>query len=465
MKALGLITAVALLVAAGGTDAMSKDKNTALIDAAAQCRLGEVKKLLRQGANVDAQNEHGWTPLAAAAQYDCPEVAGFLLARGADLRRKVADEYTPLDRTIVSGVSRVARLLFENENSTYLSREYGMAPLAIAACKNDLSTARRLVSSGADPDHQDERGATALSWSSWLGYQKMARLLLNSGATVDIQEKDGRTALMQACLQGHLPIVRVLLDAGSQVNFRSGPRSALSHASFAGRHNVVKLLLKRGANPNLHPRTMALNWACAGGNLEIAKTLLAADAEINGKDKDGDTPLMQSCLDGNLELVKWLIDSGADVHVRNNADATALVRTCQAVSVEAREAAPKILELLINKGADVNARDVKGKTPLILACAHGRIEPARILLARGAYVNATDDRGWTPLMMAAADGDAKIVKVLLAGGADPKIATRDGLSALDLARDGEYADISDLLSKATRKQTNPRTDKKRSTIK
>ncbi len=185
MKALGIIALVAFLVVSGGSDSMAKDKNVALIDSAAQCRLDEVKKLLAKGADIDAQNEHGWTPLIAATQYDCPEVAEFLLERGANLHRKVVDTYTALDRAVVSGVSRVARLLLDRETATYLNQKYGMAPLAIAACKNDVSTAQRLVSSGVNPDVQDNRGATALTWASWLGYQEITRLLLNSGATVD----------------------------------------------------------------------------------------------------------------------------------------------------------------------------------------------------------------------------------------------------------------------------------------
>ena len=81
---------------------MARDKNSELIDAAAQCRLDDVKMLLSQGANIDAQNENGYTPLIAATQYDCPEVARYLLERGAALRLKLVDKYTALDRAILS---------------------------------------------------------------------------------------------------------------------------------------------------------------------------------------------------------------------------------------------------------------------------------------------------------------------------------------------------------------------------
>ena len=90
----------------------------------------------------------------------------------------------------------------------------------------------------------------------------------------------------------------------------------------------------------------------------------------------------------------------------------------------------------IGKGADLAARDGRGRTALLLACAHGREEPARMLVAPTQAAGALDavgDNGVSSLMAASENGDAGIVAALLAAGAKPELADTRGRTALALA--------------------------------
>ena len=91
---------------------------------------------------------------------------------------------------------------------------------------------------------------------------------------------------------------------------------------------------------------------------------------------------------------------------------------------------------LLDAGVQAGETDGAGFTLLYLAVVSNRLDVARLLIERGAGVNAVDKHGMTPLLYAAsADfGDSSMVELLLKLGANPAARTREGLTALDLAR-------------------------------
>jgi hypothetical protein len=133
----------------------------------------------------------------------------------------------------------------------------------------------------------------------------------------------------------------------------------------------------------------------------------------------------------DVASMKRMLDAGLDPNAHDSAGYTPLVAAARAGNGE-------MIRLLTSRGADPNLRDaaVNAWTPLLHAIHKSQPAAIAALLDAGADPNATDRSGTTPLMMAAGYGDTAIVKILLAHNANPRIATNDGLTALDLARSG-----------------------------
>ena len=92
--------------------------------------------------------------------------------------------------------------------------------------------------------------------------------------------------------------------------------------------------------------------------LEEVNKLIAAGANVNAKNNDGETPLFEAVRCFSTDITKKLIDSGADVNAKNNKGITVLMRAI--MHVELSELSPDNIKLILEAGADVNVRLGKG---------------------------------------------------------------------------------------------------------
>ena len=101
------------------------------------------------------------------------------------------------------------------------------------------------------------------------------------------------------------------------------------------------------------------------------------------------------------------------------------------------------VEVLLGAGADPNAANVLGRTALMFASSYGQDTIVKLLLDRGAKPNIVpnDHSSWTALMAAAARGHAITVALLLQNGADPNIKSKDGRTAIELARAEGHSEV------------------------
>jgi ankyrin repeat protein len=157
------------------------------------------------------------------------------------------------------------------------------------------------------------------------------------------------------------------------------------------------------------PVAADLVTAIRKGDARAVRKSLDGVADVNGRDADGNTPLILASFYAGPECVELLIDRGADVNTANTAGATALIRA--ATSYEKTH-------ILVEAGANVRARTALGNTPLILAARRaGNSRTVRLLLERGANPRERNDAGVGPVLSAAASGDAETVRLLLDAGA------------------------------------------------
>ncbi|WP_311922135.1 ankyrin repeat domain-containing protein [Microbispora sp. H10836] len=132
-----------------------------------------------------------------------------------------------------------------------------------------------------------------------------------------VNPAQGTTPLYRAAVAGHHDIVRLLLEYGADPDRPSGGHEEglpLCAAACWDHAETVQALLDGGADPDAAEEGgwTALLWASANGNLESADILLDAGADPGRADDDGDTPLTLAAIFGAYGIVWSLLEHGAD---------------------------------------------------------------------------------------------------------------------------------------------------------
>jgi ankyrin repeat protein len=169
--------------------------------------------------------------------------------------------------------------------------------------------------------------------------------------------------------------------------------------------------------------------AAMNGNREAVKTLLKEGADVNTTQADGMTALHWAAQKGDVELAKMLLYASANVK------ATTRIGGYTPLLIASKNGDAAMIDTLAQAGADANAPTMNGTTPLMLAAAAGKPAAVTALIARGGDVNAKEAvKGETALTFAAAFGRADVIRVLTAAGADVKVTTK-AVDLTDFARE------------------------------
>jgi ankyrin repeat protein len=280
---------------------------------------------LRDGANT--ANALKVTPLHYAALYGSPEVLEFLLEKGADPNARNQAGTTPL--VYAAWSFERTRLLVEHGAAINIVTNQGITPLLVAsAAQGNLGTLRYLLDKGADLRARTTDGEDALMRAALSGDAEMVKLLLDRGADAKRADNFGFTALLNSTTFPDSKRIRTLLQAGSDPNafntfagmVKNGPialthMTALMTAAPFSNQDTIDCLLKAGARVNeTDSRKMTpLMLAIASDHARPAtvRKLIAAGADIQAKDKYGDSALDWARKYNNPEIVAMLIAAGA----------------------------------------------------------------------------------------------------------------------------------------------------------
>jgi len=200
----------------------------------------------------------------------------------------------------------------------------------------------------------------------------------------------------------------------------------------------IKLINKDSVNVFDKNDNSPLHWAAYKGNLEVAKTLIAASADVNIKNKIGATPLNSASRQGHIEIVKLLIENGAEVDAVTSKGTSALL-------IAAENGHTETIRFLAASGANVNMNNEGGVTPLAISAWKGYQEQIKILLDAGADVNKHTSEGITPLMQSCAGGHTGIALMLLKARADINTKSHKGSTALYFACRNNHLETALLL--------------------
>jgi ankyrin repeat protein len=157
----------------------------------------------------------------------------------------------------------------------------------------------------ADPLSEDQ-----LRQAAYEGNEAKVTELLEQGVNVNAADSEGRTALIFAAFNGHSKILLELLKTGAKVELCDAMgRTALMYGSTGPFPETVKILLDKGADPNVvdsDEHFTALMHAAAEGHLEVVKVLISAGADPGLKDIDGDDAATFAQQSGHAQVVEFL---------------------------------------------------------------------------------------------------------------------------------------------------------------
>jgi uncharacterized protein len=359
--------------------------------------------------------------LIDAAKNSDLEIIKSLLKSSIDVSAEKADGTTALHYAVHRNDLEIARLLTKSRANASAANVYGVTPLSLACTNRSAEMVKVLLKGGADPNATTLSGESILMNCARTGATVAVSALLDAGADANVAESNmGQTPLMWAAEGGHSEIVQLLIDHGADVTKTTrasadklpntcricawkpspGGFTALMYAARSGDVQTARLLLEAGAdiNKSTAEHGNALVIASASSREDLALFLLKAGADPDSKDENGVTALHHAHQNGLSRLYGMTYDPVYRIRPNNM---------------------PRLVRALLEAGSDPNAQIANGY----------RIGPA----IRSDCESVTDMVGATPFMLAAISADPALLRLLNDYEADPQIGTSDGTTPLMVA--------------------------------
>ncbi len=291
---------------------MAQAQSPALNSAIRDGNQQQIKALLAKGANLNAPDADGTTPLMHAvvnAEANCVKL---LLDKGADPNLSNKAGATAL-MWAVSDLKKVQLLLAKGANVNAVSKDE-KSPLRLALnLPNPMPVVQALLAKGANVNQADKNGFTPLMFAGFSGNLELIQLLLAQGADPKAKTKDGITYLQAIVSSTKLAAVKWALEQGLDV--KDQKQDFLTGAAMAGDLAVARLLLEKGASPNspdeLGYTPLMHAVLTESSSLELVKLLLEKGADAKTKAKDGLTARTFAQRKGWTEAIALLTKAGA----------------------------------------------------------------------------------------------------------------------------------------------------------
>jgi ankyrin repeat protein len=199
--------------------------------------------------------------------------------------------------------------------------ELGTFPLHFAANIGDLGKVESELKRGTPVDLPEAiKQSTALMFASERGFSEIVERLVASGANVNHKNKYGFTALHAAVSGQHLAVVKYLVKKGAEIDAQDNlGQTPLYFAAERGSLDLTRVLVENGADVNKKSQKSwsPLYAATSSNSLDVVKFLIEHKATVNYKTGDGaHSPLLVAAFNNNAEMVRLLLDSGADASAR-----------------------------------------------------------------------------------------------------------------------------------------------------
>jgi ankyrin repeat protein len=205
--------------------------------------------------------------------------------------------------------------------------EKGLTPLHMAAGKKQTNAAQILLALGAKVNARADSGVTPLHMAVRRGDVDMTRLLLANRASASVRDNYDTSPLMLAVLLTDQPeLVKLLLAQRAEVNVRNrAGNTPLGEAARVGNEKAVEMLLSAGGDPNAVDGLTAitpLHAAASGGHAGIVQSLLRHRAKLDALDARGETPLAYALREDRKEAIALLRKAGGTTGVQPSLDSS-----------------------------------------------------------------------------------------------------------------------------------------------
>uniref|UniRef100_A0A0A9W4Q1 Ankyrin-3 n=3 Tax=Lygus hesperus TaxID=30085 RepID=A0A0A9W4Q1_LYGHE len=461
--------------------------------------------LLKHNANINLVSHNsasdGFTPLHIASKNVHVDIIKLFLSRGANVNALSALDQTPAHvimsfpdnfchRHLQKGLAAISVLL-ENGADVDCVDKKGDTILNLAVKLRCLVAVQAILGYKPNPNSPGNRIAlrTAVvtgtkfsddvfcdfSYNLRIGAVKENRriieVLQEYGLVfneIDVQDNE---VLHHAIRKGYINVVQYLLDHGADFKASSDLGTPLHSAVIMLQEEIVRLLVRLGADVNardicgkvpifyitekLEKLKVFRDFGDSQKCLSVAEELLSNGADLSNESKfliiatqrktrnlvemalkckadvnvvglHSSTALHAAVKAGDEYLVKLLLEHGAEIDAKDHDSQTPLL-----IAVSRR--VETIVDHLLDRGAQVNVEDERQYTPLHYAAMWGWVPVIERLLELGAEIDPRTFKNLTPLLLAAELGRGKAVIALLRGGADPTAKRNDDSTALHLA--------------------------------
>lgn len=399
-----------LLDAGAQAEAANQDGETALMLAIKTGELPIVEMLIKAGAKVNTiEKFHNQTPLmwAASAPKNAAEMVKLLLAKDAEVKPRALYTDWP------SQISSEPRAQYRPVG--------GLTAMLYAARDGCYACVEELLGAGDDINRPTPEGVTPLMLALDNDHNDVAKLLLERGAKPGLWDWWGRTALYIAIDRKEAAV------SGGGGRGGAGGRGGIGRGRGAApvvaesgpsvsSMDIIEALL--AANVDVNPQ-LNMHRPSRGGN---------SGRFIENLRSTGCTPLLRAVEGGDIEVARMLLDKGADPNINTmgltpfllaagvgpgNRGGTGLAAQGSAGGA----VSTALMDALLQHGADVNARVTgtltyslrvsrapsanEGQSALHLAAEAGKLDLVRYLLDHGANPNITNDDGKKPIDLVA----------------------------------------------------------------
>ena len=447
---------------------------------------------------LSAQDISGATPLHEAVRYGRVDIAKLLLEHGANANAMDSIGKTPMLLIIpLEAQEQIYPLLLKHNASVIQKDMYGDTVLHVATMASaPVNTLSLLVGNGALINERNKQGATPLFLAIETEHPEQVKFFSQSGADIYAEDMEGNTPLTKAlesdsktmlenlvtssniastdssgntalhiAVSRDAPIdfIRYLIDVGADVNARNKNGDSVLYITVQkNRRDAGDLLLEKNADifatntQNDSPLRLALTQ---GGEVQ---DWLINSKTLNSTDGSGNTPLHYASEWHLNSAIIALIQKGAKLEAKNgngesavysavkggdDSPSTINVLVSNGLVIDSKNklgrdnlgntplhaavkwSAFNTAKTLIALGVDVDAQNFSGKTALSDACRSVKKDMAILLIKNGADINATDATGRTVLMDAISSNHEEMVRLLLSYDADVKIQEMSGRNA------------------------------------